>query len=117
MADMIVHQIVNLFDYFAFIDQYEASEEKRHEEYKIFTTKSIPNYLEKLENFVQERDTQYVVTDSITYADICLVSFFDNFGPKKDTLFYPFKSIKRIDEEVCLLPQIKKWRSRETKNK
>ena len=113
---MIVHQIVNLFDYFAFIDKYETSEEKRQEEYKTFTNESIPNYLEKLESFVQERDTQYLVTDSITYADICLVSFFDNFGSKKDTLFYPYKSIKRIDEEVCSMPQIEKWRSRGSTN-
>ncbi len=110
MADMIVHQVVNLFEGFAFIAEYEANEMVAQEQYRLFVEERIPMYLELLEAFVEKRGTKFLVSDEVTWADLAFACFFDNFGQRKESMLYAYKRVSEADRLVNSLPAIVKWK-------
>ena len=107
---MIVHQILNVFERFALIEEYETDKTKKETEYLRFINESLPDYLKLLENFLKERKTVYLVKDSVTWADITLAALLDNLGQRKDSILSPFKLVKEIDRKVNNFPQIVQWK-------
>lgn len=114
LADMVVHQIVSLFEHFAFINEYEKSSDIKQEEYEKFINKSIPDYLQLLEIFVRKSGKSFLVSDELTWADLAFACFFNSFGERKKSLLYPYKLIKAIDDKVNNLSQIANWKRFQT---
>jgi glutathione S-transferase len=103
---MIVHQIVDLFEKFAVIEEYETSEDKRREQFNVFVDQSLPQYLQLLENFVAQRGSSLLVNNKVTWADLAFAAFFNQLEAKKDFVLFPYPHLKEIDSQVNSLPQI-----------
>jgi len=110
VADMIVHQLVNIFEGFAFVAEYEQNQAVLREQYRVLVDERIPMYLELLEEFVEKRGTKFLVSDDVTWADLAFACLFDNFGMRKDSLLYAYKRLLEIDRWVNDLPAIVKWK-------
>lgn len=107
---MIVHQVVNLFEGFAFINEYETDENKKREQYYDFIGERVPAYLELLENFLDERNTEFLVSNEVTWADLAFAAMFENFGELKTQVLYPYKRIAEIDRRINQLPPLVQWK-------
>ena len=111
---MIVHQIISLFEHFAFVTEYETSDDKKREQYEKFKEKYIPDYLQLLEIFVRKNGTSYLVSDELTWADLAFACFFNTFGERKTNMLYPFKLLREIDEKINKIAQISRWERYQT---
>jgi glutathione S-transferase len=109
-VDMINEQIVDTFNNLVLIYRKKDSDEKAEELNKALS-EAVPNSLKMIEKLLQENNQEhnngFLVGDSLTYADLKLISFYDWLRERREKILDQFSFLKEHNQMVRNLPRIK----------
>jgi len=88
----------------------EKDEGKKGEYKKELMENRVPFYFSKL-NSVQERNGgNFLVGDSLSWADILVAHYLEFFESAADpNILVPYPNLKKLKDTVYGLPQVKAW--------
>nr|AYN44503.1 glutathione S-transferase S8 [Brachionus rotundiformis] len=108
-ADMIAEQLNDILEIFYGIKS-EQNLEIRAEKENFFYKETLPFYSSMFERLFEIQKTRYVAANTLTYADLAFVVFWDTFGEKKKHLFEVCVICKAFYDHINNLPEITEWK-------
>ncbi|CAF0787010.1 unnamed protein product [Brachionus calyciflorus] len=109
-ADMISEQLSDILEIFYTIKN-EKNTELRAEKERFFYKETLPFYASMFERLFEIQKTLHVAGNTLTYADLAFVVFWDHFGEKKKKFFELCVVSKVMYEHVNNLPAIVEWKN------
>lgn len=100
-ADMIIEQIIDTFNLLISIYRKQDSEEKKKEVDEAMNNK-VPQNLKLIQNILEaNKDGHgYLVGNSLTYADVYLMNFYDWLRESKGPILDKLPALKQHDEKI-----------------
>nr|QUF59409.1 glutathione S-transferase GSTS8-1 [Brachionus angularis] len=107
-TDMLYEQINDMFENLVFIYKKRNEEEKNADLYLAYNT-TIPTSLGLIQNILDKNidKSGYLVGDSLTYADVALINFYDWLRDYKESILEKLPLLKQHYEFIISLPAIK----------
>lgn len=102
---MIVDQVLDIWNLITKIYRSPESEQKKSDLNKAMT-EQVPHMLKLLENILEANKTGFFIGDSVTLADIYLISFYDWLHEHKDSVLSKLQALKEHEERIKSLPRI-----------
>nr|AYN44548.1 glutathione S-transferase S8 [Brachionus koreanus] len=110
-ADMITEQLSDILEIFYDIKS-EKNLQLRAEKESYFYKETLPFYSSMLERLFEIQKTNFVAANTLTYADLAFVVFWDSFGEKKKHFFEVCVICKAYYDHVNNLPEITEWKKK-----
>nr|AYN44526.1 glutathione S-transferase S8 [Brachionus plicatilis] len=110
-ADMITEQLSDILEIFYGIKS-ENNLEVRAEKQNFFYKETLWFYSSMLERLFEIQKTKFVAANTLTYADLAFVVFWDSFGENKKRFFEVCVICKALYEHVNNLPEIVEWKKK-----
>lgn len=110
-ADMIAEQLSDILKIFYDIKS-EKDLQTRAEKELYFYKETLPFYSSMLERLFEIQKTNFVAGNTLTYADLAFLVFWDSFGEKKKQFFEVCVICKAFYDHVNSLPEIIDWKKK-----
>lgn len=106
-TDMIVEQATDLLNLLLETHKKPESEQKRKELEEALSLK-VPQGLKLIQNILETNPNKsgFLVGDSLTYADVHLMNFYDWLLERKDKILEDLQALKHHDEKIRSVPKI-----------
>ncbi len=104
----IVDQANDLLNAFAAYKWEQNEDRKKALGEKLFN-ETVPANVKFFENLLAKNNSDYFVSNELTWADIVVFNGLEYFGARKDEFLEHAPLLKALDERVKSVPKIAEW--------
>jgi glutathione S-transferase len=107
-ADMIFEHIVDIFTKISGLYMSTGDDETKKKQLNEFTQTTGPDSLRLIQNLleVNKNGNGFLVGDSLTYADVVVMNFYDWLRERKDEMLAKLPLLKQHDQKIRNIPAI-----------